>query len=123
MHGELDKEALEAFEQVKDQMEELAMSHVDKSIIHDRCECDGCGMFPILGPRYKCSVCKNFDFCSKCEEFSDHEHAFLKINDPLEVPCAIITGILDQSIYEEPVSQPAKEDDKAQGDSNNQQKP
>jgi len=45
-------------------------------------ECDGCGVSPIVGPRYKCSVRKNFDFCSKCEERRDHPYAFLKINNP-----------------------------------------
>lgn len=46
---------------------------------HTGVVCDGCGMAPIVGVRYKCSVCPNFDFCRGCEESKDHEHAFLKI--------------------------------------------
>ena len=45
--------------------------------------CNGCFQSPIVGVRYKCSVCKNFDFCSSCEEKRSHDHAFLKINKPI----------------------------------------
>ena len=30
--------------------------------VHYNVICDGCGMSPIIGPRYKCTVLKNFDF-------------------------------------------------------------
>ncbi len=30
--------------------------------------CDGCGVHPIIGIRYKCSVCENFDYCEMCED-------------------------------------------------------
>jgi len=46
--------------------------------------CDGCGVGPIIGIRYKCSVCKNFDFCEVCEERVVHEHPFIKILKPEE---------------------------------------
>jgi hypothetical protein len=64
-------------------------------VTHDRCSCDGCGVFPIVGTRYKCSVCKNFDYCSRCEEFIPHEHAFLKIVNPNDVPISIIIALQD----------------------------
>jgi hypothetical protein len=51
-------------------------------VVHQLVECDGCGQAPIQGVRYKCSVCKNFDFCATCEERKGHEHAFLKITNP-----------------------------------------
>lgn len=54
-------------------------------------ECDGCGVGPIRGLRYKCSVCKNFDYCAKCEERLQHEHAFLKISQPGGAPDVMIT--------------------------------
>lgn len=47
---------------------------------HVNIECDGCGENPIKGARFKCSVCKNFDYCSTCEDRLGHEHPFLKIN-------------------------------------------
>jgi len=49
--------------------------------IHNNVACDGCGMSPIKGIRFKCSVCPDFDLCSKCEVSSDHstQHPLLKI--------------------------------------------
>jgi len=50
--------------------------------IHKNVACDGCGVSPIVGIRYKCSVLKNFDFCANCEARRDHDHPFLKIVRP-----------------------------------------
>ena len=61
--------------------------------IHYNVECDGCGMAPIVGPRYKCSVTKDFDYCARCEETKNHPHAFIKINKPGQAPTAIFTTI------------------------------
>ena len=63
--------------------------------VHARVECDGCGVAPILGVRYKCSVCKNFDFCEKCEDSKDHPHAFLKIKRAQDAPKVMMTTIDD----------------------------
>ena len=54
--------------------------------IHYNTKCDGCGMNPIVGCRYKCAVCENFDYCEKCEEefCEKHLHPFIKINAPGE---------------------------------------
>lgn len=62
-------------------------------VVHPKVQCDGCGMFPIVGPRYKCSVIKNFDYCSACEETKPHEYPFLKINKPDQVPISMITVV------------------------------
>lgn len=41
-----------------------------------------CGATPIIGTRYKCSVCDDFDLCENCEPIYEHdEHAFLKIKN------------------------------------------
>jgi len=61
--------------------------------VHQRVTCDGCNVDPIVGIRYKCSVCKDFDFCSKCEESRDHDHPFLKIYSADQAPQAIFTVI------------------------------
>lgn len=63
--------------------------------VHSRVQCDGCGMFPIVGVRYKCSVLKDFDYCEKCEATKDHEYAFLKIKRERDAPKAIFTTIDD----------------------------
>ena len=53
-------------------------------IVHFGVKCDQCGKVTIVGCRYKCSVCPNFDFCEDCEEKYSHlhNHAFFKINNP-----------------------------------------
>jgi hypothetical protein len=43
-----------------------------KDQIHYGVKCDGCGTLPIIGDRYKCSECKDFDYCEKCESEKDH---------------------------------------------------
>jgi len=59
--------------------------------------CDGCEVHPIKGIRYKCSVCKDFDFCSTCEERMSHPHAFLKIRNPSEVPSVMVTMLNEEA--------------------------
>lgn len=53
--------------------------------------CDGCGMNPIIGVRYKCSVSKDFDFCQNCEETKDHPYPFLKIKKSQHAPRSVHT--------------------------------
>lgn len=52
--------------------------------IHRNVTCDGCGMYPLTGIRYKCSICNNFDYCENCEEMykNEHNHPFFKIYKP-----------------------------------------
>jgi len=66
-------------------------------VVHERVECDGCGKAPILGVRYKCSICKDFDYCATCEDRKGHEHAFLKITNPKQAPRAII-AVVDENM-------------------------
>ena len=58
---------------------------------HTNVECDGCGTAPIKGIRFKCSVCKNFDYCQLCEERLGHEHAFVQIREDGGAPETMIT--------------------------------
>ena len=57
---------------------------VSDKIMHFGVKCYQCKKFPIVGCRYKCAVCSDFDFCEDCEKkFSKtHNHAFFKINNP-----------------------------------------
>ena len=52
--------------------------------------CDGCNT-PITGIRYKCIICKDFDYCEKCEDIykDEHGHPLLKINSPEMCPVSI----------------------------------
>ena len=65
----------------KDENEDLTLSLLnleDESI-----KCQICSQEPIIGIRYKCSVCSNYYLCEKCEEENSvnetHPHYFIKI--------------------------------------------
>lgn len=53
--------------------------------IHYRVKCDGCGVAPIQGVRYKCGICLDYDLCEKCEASNKHDpqHVLLKIKQPI----------------------------------------
>ena len=67
-------------------------------IIHDGINCNGCGAEYIVGNRYKCSICPNFDYCEKClkEHISDHQHPFIKIYHP-KMKLASIKAVVDEN--------------------------
>lgn len=48
---------------------------------HTGISCNGCGICPIKGIRYKCIICDDFDYCEKCEEEKGyvHEHPLYKL--------------------------------------------
>ena len=45
--------------------------------------CDGCKMDPLVGQRYRCSTCGNYDLCSACEK-KGHEHPLELVPQPTE---------------------------------------
>ena len=56
------------------------------SVIHNGVKCEACFMEPIVGIRYKCSECENYNLCEKCEEKNGqeefHGHDFIKMKFP-----------------------------------------
>ncbi|KAI1926570.1 hypothetical protein LOZ58_003204 [Ophidiomyces ophidiicola] len=52
--------------------------------IHRGITCDGCGVAPIQGIRYRCANCPDFDLCETCEAMDGHfkTHVFYKIRIP-----------------------------------------
>ena len=67
------------------------MKNAEGKAVHFGYICDGCNKGPIIGNRFKCTVCNNFDYCEACEEkFKDqHKHPFLKIYKPEMNPVSI----------------------------------
>jgi hypothetical protein len=62
-----------------------SVSRADE-LTHARVRCDGCRRHPIVGYRYKCAVCDDFDFCHDCymdpsrsKHFPESRHHFLQI--------------------------------------------
>ena len=55
--------------------------YCQRGIVHSKIMCDGCGMLPLTGWRYKCSICDDYNLCENCEERigGKHDHPFLKI--------------------------------------------
>nr|XP_034301897.1 E3 ubiquitin-protein ligase HERC2 isoform X1 [Crassostrea gigas] len=51
---------------------------------HPGIGCDECDLFPIVGPRYKCQKCANYDMCENCFRIKKHRHnhVFTKIAEP-----------------------------------------
>lgn len=48
--------------------------------IHFGVTCDNCDQDPIIGFRYKCLECEDFDLCSKCESSMAHgDHAMIRL--------------------------------------------
>lgn len=60
---------------------------------HEGVQCDGCGIANIIGIRFKCAVCKDFDFCEICEERLTHAHPFIKIPKPELTPASISVAL------------------------------
>lgn len=56
------------------------------NVIHRGITCDGCNARPVVGVRYKCSECPDFDLCEDCEAKDVHNHhVFLKLKHPMGV--------------------------------------
>ena len=51
--------------------------------VHNGIKCNKCFKSPIVGYRYKCSICSTYNLCDECEEKNsqteDHPHAFIKL--------------------------------------------
>lgn len=73
----------------------IEKEEISTEIVHSRVTCDECGTNPIVGIRYKCVVCPDFDLCEKCESKSIHDHPFLKIKKLKHTPMKIIAVIDD----------------------------
>lgn len=56
-----------------------------KQAVHKHVECDMCGVHPIVGVRYKCTKCRNYDLCAACEakELHPANHIMMKIRVPV----------------------------------------
>jgi hypothetical protein len=72
---------------------------------HGNVRCDGCNVFPIVGPRYNCTVCPDFDLCAKCESSSVHpaEHPLLKFRQPVNTQ-VVHHGITCDGCQQSPIT-------------------
>ena len=56
----------------------------EEEAVHHGVVCDICNTTPIVGIRYKCLQCHDFDLCAKCEASGEHpaSHQLLKMKQP-----------------------------------------
>ncbi|KAL3860601.1 hypothetical protein ACJMK2_010700 [Sinanodonta woodiana] len=88
-----DDELLEALGYVDDSLfkiyireNQASCSSNASASVHPGVICDGCDG-PIVGIRYKCLTCPDYDLCSTCEQRGLHiEHNMIKISTPLTRP-------------------------------------
>lgn len=57
----------------------------DFPVVHDGITCDGCNEGPIIGIRYKCTMCYDYDLCAICEEKLNHAHPMVKLRTPMRL--------------------------------------
>ena len=52
---------------------------------HQNIKCNNCGMNNIIGVRYKCTQCENYNLCENCESKDCHDmnHILIKIKTPI----------------------------------------
>ena len=76
----------------KDELKNIKNEKEETKIVHLHYFCDGCKKGPIIGTRYKCTICNDFDYCEECEEKNReiHKHPFLKIRKPEYAPVDIL---------------------------------
>jgi len=84
---------------------EPAKEESSASDVHGNVRCDGCNVFPIVGPRYNCTICPDFDLCAKCEASGVHpaEHPLLKMR---QVPSTAVVhhGITCDGCQQSPIT-------------------
>ena len=47
--------------------------------VHTGVTCDNCEMYPIIGKRYKCMTCSDYDLCESCEQHCIHNHPMVRM--------------------------------------------
>lgn len=63
--------------------------------VHHHVQCDFCDVAPIVGNRYKCMTCPNFDLCQTCYDGPGHEHEMACINTPQTCTMAMDINVGD----------------------------
>ena len=50
--------------------------------VHYMVSCSGCGVNHIVGKRFKCTECENFNYCEKCEKMyrNIHGHPLVEVS-------------------------------------------
>ena len=79
--------------------------------VHSSVTCDECGMYPIIGDRFKCSLRKDFDLCSACEGKTVQPYPMLKIYNSEQNPAAFVVTLHENQFRNEQVDGEISMDD------------
>ncbi|OMO80047.1 Phox/Bem1p [Corchorus olitorius] len=55
-------------------------------VFHKGIRCDGCGMHPIVGPRFKSTVKEDYDLCNICFSDMGTMNEYIRLDHPVPVP-------------------------------------
>lgn len=71
-------------------------SDVMGSVLHAGIQCDGCGVHPITGPRFKSKVKEDYDLCNNCFDDMGSEAEYIRMDLPLNYqnPGALISLVI-----------------------------
>ena len=58
---------------------ELTSANEKTKAIHKNIVCDSCDVQPIIGKRFTCIECDDYDLCEQCEQKGHHKHEMLQI--------------------------------------------
>lgn len=92
------KKNLEATNKLSEIQASLSKISEPNKTSHLGFACKICNQAPLLGIRYKCSVCKDYDICEACEDTSaqQHPHPFIKIRNGELNPAFIKTILFEE---------------------------
>ena len=81
-----DTEEIKNREKIENYFPNIQEIEDKNKIIHKNFYCEECRMSPIIGVRYNCKTCENFNYCENCIEKKgvEHGHEFNKIEIPIE---------------------------------------
>lgn len=83
------------------ELKESIVPHKNHSV-HIGVQCESCKCTNLIGMRYKCFICENYNLCEKCEMYSNNihpGHCFIKLKTP-EIMQEIIACGLPCSLLE-----------------------
>jgi hypothetical protein len=80
LRAELIKKTIEETTKAVEECFNIAKKEEKNETVHSGFSCNICNVFPIVGNRYKCTHCFDYDVCQKCDETVgvSHPHPLIK---------------------------------------------
>jgi hypothetical protein len=78
------------------ELKECILPHKNQAV-HVGIQCESCKCVNLIGIRYKCFICENFNLCEKCEAYCQQihapDHCFIKLRAPETMQQIIANGL------------------------------